>query len=64
VYMQMSCVNGFVVALDWYLPHAFFRSDVSGVGVLMHALCLMGGVCGAGVFRCTRGSMLVMGRLV
>jgi len=24
----------------------------------------MGGVCGAGVIRCTRGSMPVMGRLV
>ena len=37
-----SCVNGCVVVLDWYMSHAFFRSGVSGVGVLMHALCLFG----------------------
>ena len=30
----------------------------------MCCACLMGGVCGAGVIRCTRGSMSVMGRLV
>jgi len=65
VYMRMSCANGCVVVLDWYLYRAFSRSGVSGVGVLMHELCLlMGGVCGAGVIRCTRGSMPVMGRLV
>ena len=62
--MRMPCVNGCAVALDWYLSRTFFRSGVSGVGVLMHALCLLGGVCGAGVIRCTRGSMPVMGRLV
>ena len=51
--MRMLCVNGCVMALDWYLPRTFFRSDVSGAGVLMHTLCLMmGGVCGAGVIRC------------
>ena len=43
MYMRMSCENGFVVALDWYLPRAFFRSGVSGVGVLLHALCLFDG---------------------
>jgi len=43
VYMRMSCVNGCVVALDQYLPHTFFRSGVSGAGVLMHALCLFDG---------------------
>jgi len=61
VYMRMSCANGCVVALDWYLPRKFFRSGVSGAGVLMHALCLFNG---RGVIRCTRGSMPVMGRLV
>jgi len=30
----------------------------------MRCACLMGGVCGAGVIRCMRGSMPVMGRLV
>ena len=30
----------------------------------MRCACLMGGVCGAGVIRYTRGSMPVMGRLV
>jgi len=30
----------------------------------MRCACLMGGVCGAGVIRCNRGSMPVMGRLV
>ena len=65
MYMRMSCANGCVVVLDWYLPCAFFRSGVSGAGVLMHALCLfVGGVCGAGGIRRTRGSMPVMGRLV
>ena len=34
------CLNGSVVALDWYRPCTFFRSGVSGAGVLMHALCL------------------------
>jgi len=64
-YMRMSCANWCVVALDWYLYRAFFRSGVSGVGVLMHTLCLFDGrVCGVGVIRCTRGSMPVMGRLV
>ena len=58
MYMRMSCANGCVVALDWYLPPMFFRSGVLGAGVLI------GGVCGAGVIRCTRGSMPVMGRLV
>jgi len=43
VYMQMSCANGCVVVLDWYLPRAFFRSGVSGAGVLMHVLCLFDG---------------------
>jgi len=43
VYMRMSCANGFIVALDWYLARAFFRSGVSGAGVLMHALCLFDG---------------------
>jgi len=37
------CANGCVVALDWYLHRAFFRSGVSGAGVLMHALCLFDG---------------------
>ena len=41
--MCMSCVNGCVVVLDWYLSCMFFRSDVSGVGVLMHALYLFDG---------------------
>ena len=36
--MQMSRVNGCVIALDWYLPRTFFRSVVSGAGVLMYAL--------------------------
>ena len=35
MYMRMSCANGFIVALDWYLPRAFFRSGVSGAGVLI-----------------------------
>ena len=43
VYMQMLRANGCVVALDWYLHRAFFRSGVSGMGVLMHALCLFDG---------------------
>ena len=43
VCMRLSCVNGCVVALDWYLPRTFFRSGVSGAGVLMHALCLLDG---------------------
>ena len=43
VYMRMSCANGCVVVLDWYLPRAFFRSGVSGAGVLMHVLCLFDG---------------------
>ena len=30
----------------------------------MRCACLMGGVCGAGVIRCTRGSMPVMARFV
>ena len=34
MYMRMSCVNGCVVALDWYLPRTFFRS-----GVVTHGLC-------------------------
>ena len=38
----MSCVSGCVVALDWYLSCTFFRSGVSGAGVLVHALCLFG----------------------
>ena len=42
-YTRMSCANGCVVVLDCYLPRAFFRSGVSGVGVLMHALCLFDG---------------------
>ena len=51
--MRMSCVNGCVVALDWYLPRMFFRCDESGAGVLMHALCLFDGKrCGVGVIRC------------
>jgi len=29
------CANGCVVVLDWYLHRAFFRSGVSGAGVLM-----------------------------
>ena len=29
MYMRTSCVNGCVVALDWYLPRMFFKSDVS-----------------------------------
>jgi len=50
VYMQMSCANGCVVALDWYLPRTFFRSGESGASVLMHALCLfdLGGGGGGG----------------
>ena len=32
VCMRMSCVSGCVVALNWYLPRTFFRSDVSGAG--------------------------------
>ena len=40
------CVSGCVVVLDWCLACTF---GVSGAGVLMRALCLMGGVCGAGV---------------
>ena len=48
--MGVSCVYGSVVVLGWYLPGTFFRSDVSGAGVSMYALCLFdGGVCGAGV---------------
>jgi len=43
VYMQMSCANECVVALDWYPPRTFFRSGVSEVGVLMHVLCLFDG---------------------
>jgi len=43
VCMRMLCVNGCVMALDWYLAHMFFRCDVSGAGVLMHALCLFDG---------------------
>ena len=43
MYMRMSCGNGCVVALDWYLPCTFFRSGVSEAGVLMHALCLFDG---------------------
>jgi len=43
VYMRMSSVSGCIVALDWCLPHMFFRSGVSGAGVLMHALCLLDG---------------------
>jgi len=43
VYMRMSCVNGRVIALDWYLSRTFFMSGVSGAGVLMHALCLFDG---------------------
>ena len=36
-----------------------------GAGALMHELCLLlGGLCGAGVIRCTRASTPVMGRLV
>jgi hypothetical protein len=50
VYVRMSCVNGCVVALDWYLPRTF---GVSEAGVLMHALGLFdGGVSGAGVTGC------------
>ena len=41
MYLRISCVNGCVVALDWYLPRTFFRSGVSGAGVLMYALCLL-----------------------
>jgi len=37
------CVYANVVGLDWSLPRAFFRSGVSGAGVLMHALCLFNG---------------------
>ena len=56
VYMRMSCANGCVVVLDWYLSRAFFRSGVSGADVLMHALCLFdgSGVC-CRCIRCTRG---------
>ena len=43
MYMRMSCANGCVIALDWYLLRAFFRSGVSGAGVLMHAFCVFGG---------------------
>ena len=43
MYMRMSCANGCVVVLDWYLPRAFVRSGVSGAGVLMHELCLFDG---------------------
>ena len=43
VCLRMSCVNGCVVASDWYLPRTLFGSGVSGTGVLMHALCLFGG---------------------
>ena len=43
VYMRMSCVNGCVMVLDWYLCRAFFRPGVSGAGVLMHVLCLFDG---------------------
>ena len=39
MYMRMSCANG----LDWYLPCTFFRSGVSGAGVLMRVLCLFDG---------------------
>jgi len=35
VCMRMSCVNGCVVALDWYLSGTFFRSGVSGEGVFL-----------------------------
>ena len=36
-----------------------------GAGELMHELCLLlGGLCGAGVIWCTRGSIPVMGRMV
>jgi hypothetical protein len=53
VYMRM-CVGGCVVVLDWCLACTF---GVSGAGVLMRALCLMGGVCGAGVTVCYWGSV-------
>ena len=63
--LRMSCVNGCVVALDWYLSRTFFRSDVSGAGVLMHALCLFDGRSVVQVLLgVTRGRVPVMGRLV
>ena len=37
----MSCVNGCVLVLDWCLPRTFFRSSVSGAGVLVYVLCLL-----------------------
>jgi len=43
VCVRLSCANGCVVVLDWYLPCAFYRSGVSRAGVLMHALCLFDG---------------------
>ena len=66
MYMRMSCVNGSVVALDWYLPHhPVSRSGVSGAGVLMYALCLFDGRSVVQVlFGAIRGCVPVMGRLV
>ena len=65
----MSCVNWCVVAFDWYLPPTFFRSGVSGAGVLMHALCrcylvLLGGVCQwwAGWLKLTEEFAVDLGR--
>jgi len=63
VYMRMWCANWCVVVLDWYMYRGLSRSGVSGAGALMHELCLLlGGLCGAGVIWCTRGSIPVMGR--
>ena len=54
-----------VVALDWYVPRTFFRSGVSGAGVLMGALCLFDGRSVVRVLLdATRGRVAVMGRLV
>jgi len=63
VYMRMWCANWCVVVLDWYMYRVLSRSGVREQGC-MSCACLMGGVCGAGVIRCTRGSIPVMGRLV
>ena len=38
--LRMSCANGCVVALDWYLPRVFSGLAYRGAGVLMYALCL------------------------
>ena len=63
--LRMLCVNGCVVAFDWYLPRVFSGLVYRGAGVLMYALCLFNERSVVQVLLgVTRGRVLVMGRLV